>query len=293
MMTSFHQSEHYSFSKNRIVKFLIAAYGSWMMDPYTWRARHHYSHHVYTNVLGYDADVGDNYMTHRSLPNAPFRKWMGYSYYYYVFYAGVTNFPLIILVTLALIFGKKITMKFNRKYDLDLVDFWFFLALKWLGFYLLCIRPFYVFSFWKALLFATYFPFVMSLQIKVLAAANHLTEATTHMSRNEQFFDESWAKHQIITSTNFCNFKDHYTNSLSDWCHYVCAWIAFTWSGGTNYQIEHHIFPSLCNDILVEIAPIVRAICAKHGVFYPHFDGWWAILGAHVNHIHSLNVAPA
>ncbi|MEQ1505444.1 MAG: acyl-CoA desaturase, partial [Myxococcota bacterium] len=38
--------------------------------------------------------------------------------------------------------------------------------------------------------------------------------------------------------------------------------------GGLERQIEHHLFPTLPPDRLREIAPEVRAICARHGVTY-------------------------
>ena len=38
--------------------------------------------------------------------------------------------------------------------------------------------------------------------------------------------------------------------------------------GGLNYQIEHHLFPSMPRPNLRAAQPIVRAFCAKHGVTY-------------------------
>lgn len=38
--------------------------------------------------------------------------------------------------------------------------------------------------------------------------------------------------------------------------------------GGLNYQIEHHLFPSMPRPHLRHVAPMVEAYCAKHGVPY-------------------------
>ncbi|ADB32047.1 fatty acid desaturase [Kribbella flavida DSM 17836] len=38
--------------------------------------------------------------------------------------------------------------------------------------------------------------------------------------------------------------------------------------GGLNYQIEHHLFPSMPRPNLRRVQPIVREYCAKHGVKY-------------------------
>ena len=38
--------------------------------------------------------------------------------------------------------------------------------------------------------------------------------------------------------------------------------------GGLNYQIEHHLFPSMPRPNLKRARPIVRAYCLEHGVSY-------------------------
>jgi fatty acid desaturase len=38
--------------------------------------------------------------------------------------------------------------------------------------------------------------------------------------------------------------------------------------GGLNYQIEHHLFPSMPRPNLRHVQPLVRAYCAEHGVSY-------------------------
>jgi fatty acid desaturase len=40
------------------------------------------------------------------------------------------------------------------------------------------------------------------------------------------------------------------------------------WYGGLNYQIEHHLFPTMPRGNLAQAQQIVRAYCAKHGVSY-------------------------
>jgi fatty acid desaturase len=38
--------------------------------------------------------------------------------------------------------------------------------------------------------------------------------------------------------------------------------------GGLNYQVEHHLFPSMPRPNLKKVQPMVRAHCAKHGISY-------------------------
>jgi linoleoyl-CoA desaturase len=57
--------------------------------------------------------------------------------------------------------------------------------------------------------------------------------------------------------------------------------------GGLECQIEHHLFPTLPPRRLREIAPEVRAICAKHGVDYKT-DTWGRALRKALSHIADL-----
>lgn len=46
--------------------------------------------------------------------------------------------------------------------------------------------------------------------------------------------------------------------------------------GGLNYQVEHHLFPSMARPHLRRVAPLVRAHCAAEGVPYTQLSLWAA-----------------
>jgi NADPH-dependent stearoyl-CoA 9-desaturase len=51
-------------------------------------------------------------------------------------------------------------------------------------------------------------------------------------------------------------------------------------SGNLGYQVEHHLFPDMPSTRYAEIAPRVKAICAKYGLPYnsgPFFQQWWMV----------------
>jgi NADPH-dependent stearoyl-CoA 9-desaturase len=60
--------------------------------------------------------------------------------------------------------------------------------------------------------------------------------------------------------------------------------------GGLDLQIEHHLFPTLPPQRLREIAPEVRAICARYGVRYKT-DTWGNTLRKAFRHIARLSRA--
>jgi fatty acid desaturase len=55
--------------------------------------------------------------------------------------------------------------------------------------------------------------------------------------------------------------------------------------GGLNYQIEHHLFPSMPRPNLRRAQPLIRSFCAEHGVPYTQTSllGSYAIVLRYLN----------
>ncbi len=58
--------------------------------------------------------------------------------------------------------------------------------------------------------------------------------------------------------------------------------------GALNYQIEHHLFPSVSQYHYPAIAPIVMDVCKKHKVTYHLLPTFSAAIGAHIEHLKDL-----
>lgn len=61
--------------------------------------------------------------------------------------------------------------------------------------------------------------------------------------------------------------------------------------GGLNYQIEHHLFPSMPRSNLRHAQPIIRAFCAEHGVPY-HETTLVASYTQALRHLHTVGQPP-
>ena len=57
--------------------------------------------------------------------------------------------------------------------------------------------------------------------------------------------------------------------------------------GGLNYQIEHHLFPSMPRPHLRSAAPLIRAYCEEHGTLYTETGLFrsYAIVTRHINRV--------
>lgn len=115
----------------------------------------------------------------------------------------------------------------------------------------------------KGILFATVPMIIMSIIFMTLAQINHLVPET------DDKFDPRFFRHQVITANNVDNGNN----------------ILFMITGGLNYQIEHHLFPSVNHWHLQKVAPYVKEICKKHGVQYAESPSLWAALKGHVAHL--------
>ena len=105
----------------------------------------------------------------------------------------------------------------------------------------------------------------------------HVIDGTEYpMPDAEGKMENSWAVHQLLTTTNFAN-----NNRVLNW--YV---------GGLNFQVEHHLFPNICHVHYRKISPIVQRTAAEFGLPYksePTFIG--AIIG-HARLLKQLGAKP-
>ncbi|XP_060031735.1 fatty acid desaturase 3 [Erinaceus europaeus] len=74
---------------------------------------------------------------------------------------------------------------------------------------------------------------------------NHIPKEIGHEKHRD------WASSQLAAT---CNVEPSFFN---DW-----------FSGHLNFQIEHHLFPTMPRHNYRRVAPLVKALCAKHGLRY-------------------------
>ncbi len=129
------------------------------------------------------------------------------------------------------------------------------------------IWPWLVFETWqKCLVFSLVPMMIFSLTFMVNSQINHLTPDTAHAQESNYY------RHQIVTAQDFGEGNAFWKGFF------------FFASGGLNYQIEHHLFPTVCHCHLAGLKPIVRRLCAKYGVQYNQRSGYLEALEEHFAH---------
>ena len=116
------------------------------------------------------------------------------------------------------------------------------------------LGPWAVFSVWSNLLMAEA---LTNLHAFIVIVPNHagadLSRFPAPTSSRQEFY-----LRQILSSANYpCG---------DDWTDFL--------HGGLNYQIEHHLFPDLSMLQYRRCQPLVKALCARHGVPYVQESVW-------------------
>jgi linoleoyl-CoA desaturase len=134
------------------------------------------------------------------------------------------------------------------------------------------ILPFLCLEFERAVLLFMVSSVACSLAVILPNVVNHeVPEASEIASRKPM----DWGVHQVVTSHNYG------TNS---------RWSLYS-SGGLNFQIEHHLFPSVHYSHYPALAEIVRTACNEYGVPYHTSRTLWQALRKH-HYLLKLYAAP-
>jgi fatty acid desaturase len=84
--------------------------------------------------------------------------------------------------------------------------------------------------------------------------------------------NEDWGTLQVRTAVDYCQDSFFWTYA----------------SGYLNYQIAHHLFPSVAPHFYPALLPIIKETCKEFGVKYVSYDSVWECSALHFNHMKSF-----
>jgi linoleoyl-CoA desaturase len=132
-------------------------------------------------------------------------------------------------------------------------------------------------SWWKVLLGFAVMHYVAGLILSIVFQLAHIVEETDNPMPNELGeMENTWAIHQLYTTANFAP-KNRFVN-----------WF----TGGLNYQIEHHIFPNISHVHYKKISEIVKQTAQEHNLPYHEFRTMRGAIAAHFKHLKELGMKP-
>jgi len=269
-----HDGNHGSYSKRPWITKLAAVSMDLMgASSVNWEIQHNVGHHPNSNRKGdyydedYDPDAKSGHPFVRLTPNHPWQPMHRYQHIYI--------WALFSIVGLKWLYGD-LRALFLKKYQsfaywdisTGLILWSLFCKALFISYTFGIFSYFYgVFTGWWMFFF---FLASQSYVFILMFGVNHLTEE--NIFPNEESRERDWAKLQVRTASNFA-LKSR-----------LWLWL----SGGLNFQIEHHLFPSICHIYLPYIAPVVQQTCKEFNVPYSAYDTYWDALGSYYNHIKHL-----
>jgi linoleoyl-CoA desaturase len=240
-----------------------------------WIEGHVFRHHSAPNVVGRDADI-DLTPFARLAPGQRRRWWHGFQHLYlWVIYA-FTTVSVIVGDVVGIVQDSLTHGRTDRKGRVPgLKDYFVLLGSKALFVVAMLVIPLLLHPGWIVALGTVGVLLLSGFLLGVVFQLAHVVE--------EADFDElaarrdvRWHEWQVRASVDFCPGSGPFHRALTWYC------------GGLNYQAVHHLFPQLPHTVYPEIAPVVAATCADHGIPYHVHPTLRAAVRSHYRHVRQL-----
>jgi linoleoyl-CoA desaturase len=248
-------------------------------NSFNWKVQHNVLHHTYTNIHEVDEDISPRGIL-RMCPHGDWKPIHKFQHLYAWFFYGLMTLVWVIFKDFVRInkYEKDGLVKKQRssyRSELTMMIIWKIFYVAYVVVLPLVLLPI---AWWQLLIGFIAMHYVAGFILAVIFQPAHVIDGTEYPMPDENGkMDNSWAIHQLYTTTNFAN-----KNQILSW--YV---------GGLNFQVEHHLFPNVCHVHYRKISSIVQSTAEEFGVPYksePTFIG--ALIG-HAKLLKQLGEKPA
>jgi linoleoyl-CoA desaturase len=250
-----HDANHGSYSRNSKINSLVGYSLNLIGGHYlNWQLQHNTLHHTFTNIEGHDEDIEGKGVL-RFSPHAPYKKVFRLQFIYAWFFYGFLTISWVVMKDYKqLIRYNKMGLLTARKKNFTNQ---FIALVAWKLFYLtyMIAIPMLVLpiAWWQILLGFIIIHFTGGLILGMVFQPAHVVEEVNFpLPDASGNIENDWAVHQLYTTANFA------PNAR------ILSWFV----GGLNYQVEHHLFPTICHLHYKKIAPIVRQTAQEFN--YPY-----------------------
>jgi linoleoyl-CoA desaturase len=273
-----HDANHGTYSPNKKVNsfigFILELIGGYTV---TWKIQHNYLHHTYTNIAGLDEDI-DSIKLLRFSPRQPRYWYHRYQYIYaWFFYMLMTLFWMTVKDYLQVIRYKQHDLLVRHHVSLAQAIFRITMYKLFYYGYIIVLPILFSGMPWYYVIFGfLLMHFTAGIVLSSIFQPSHIVEASTFElpvnTEGKRHMEDSWAIHEVENTTDFAP-----GNPIVTW-----------FSGGLNYQIEHHLFTGICHIHYPKLAPIVKRTTAEFGVTYHVEPTFWKALRGHVKMLKRL-----
>ena len=267
-MSIMHDALHGSFSKK---KWLNAFFGGTLYllggNPINWKIQHNVLHHTYPNIYKVDEDVSTKGFILRLSPASKVRSIHRYQWLYILPLYGLMTLSFMVKDFRQLHRYNKIgethrqgLKPVNEMFKLIVTKLLYITGM--IGLPLLTTN----YSLLQVVIGFLIVHFTAGIILSLVFQLAHAVENVAHPERDSMGnINSSWAIHQLVTTSNFAP-----KSKLLHW-----------FTGGLNFQVEHHLFPHISHIHYRKIAPIVKQTADEFGIIYNSAPTLWVALKSH------------
>lgn len=275
-----HDAVHGSYSKNpkinKLMTFSMAFIGGSALN---WQLQHNILHHTFTNIDGHDEDIAPIGFL-RFSPHANYKKIHRFQFIYAWFFYGLMTLMWSLTKDFNQLarYEKMGMLKTkNTTYSKELSKLILYKLFYW-GFTILIPLIFIPLPWWKIVLGFALMHFVCGLNLALIFQPAHVVEETEFPlpEGDSQSMENDWASHQMRTTANFA----------------PKAWLFSWFVGGLNFQVEHHLFPTICHIHYKKISPIVKQTAEEFNLPYHSKKTFFGALASHAKMLYHLGQMP-
>jgi linoleoyl-CoA desaturase len=273
-----HDVNHGGFSNNKFFNKVLCYFSMHLLGGHSlnWRIQHNHIHHNYTNVHNHDEDIAppgflrfEPHSTRRSVHQFQFL----YAWFFYglmtLSWCTIKDFKQVIQYSKSNLLGAKTNLtKELLVIVLSKIAYFGYMLLPWL-----LIEEM---SFWNWLVGFLVIHYISGFGLATIFQVAHVVEETQFPLPDEGgILKDHWAELQLKTTMNF--------SMKSKW---------FSWFiGGLNFQIEHHLFPTICHVHYAAISGIVAKTAKEFNLPYHSQKTFVSAVRSHARLLYKLGRA--
>ncbi|QTY26992.1 acyl-CoA desaturase [Flavobacterium sp. CS20] len=278
-MNVMHDGNHGTYStKTWINKFMGSSIYILAGNVYNWQVQHNVLHHTYTNIQGHDEDLDAGRIL-RFSKHTKWRKFHKFQHYYSIFLYGLLTFNWA-LTTDYIQTKRYLKQKLYYGKLPKPSKQWIILAVtKLIYFSIWIVLPIALTSltWWEVAIGFFVMHYTAGLILSVVFQLAHVVGENEMPSPDKEGkMEKSWMVHQLFTTTNFSN-----NNRIVNW-----------FTGGLNFQVEHHIFPNISHIHYPKIAKIVKQTTKEFSLPYNEYKTTRKAIIAHFKYLKFMGKNP-
>jgi linoleoyl-CoA desaturase len=274
-----HDANHGGYSNkswvNNLLGFSLNMVGG---NAFNWKVQHNVLHHTYTNIHEVDEDISPRGVL-RMTPHSDWKFFHRFQHFYAWFFYGLLTLVWIVVKDFVRIIRYQKDGHLKKQKANLMTEWLILIATKLIYVTYIFVLPlvFLPVTWWQVLIGFVAMHYIGGFILAIIFQPAHVIDGTEYPLPDEDGkMENSWAIHQLHTTTNFAN-----NNRILNW--YV---------GGLNFQVEHHLFPNICHVHYRNISSIVKNTAEEFGLPYKNEPTFIGALVSHAKLLKQLGERP-